>query len=353
MLTKATVGGVTNHIIDLGEKIEAIDLESKIYIGCDENEATNSLQQHFQTFILDFFSKNPIKIIKTYNRLKKIIIDNNIDMIHCHYRIPAIYVKLLSNSTKIKYVWTNHLAPIPYDFFHRKTTFYGEKAIAISKESQKFIVEKLRIPYEKTQIIYHGINLDNFDYNNRNQAYREKLGIDNDSKVIVLLGRLEAVKGHRFLLDSVRNMDNIILVFTGSGNEEYKKELKSYIDKIGCQDKVVFTGFVKPEEILGIADVMVLPSVIEGFSISSIESFAMKVPVIRTKTAGYEDMKDLCLGVDYGDTGMLRRAIEKAIDRNEMRPMIERAYLKVLKEWNIDTMAKKYLELYKGAKSNG
>lgn len=52
---------------------------------------------------------------------------------------------------------------------------------------------------------------------------------------------------------------------------------------------------------LNISDVMVLPSKNEGFGIVCIESFAMKVPIIRTKTGGYSDIIDFCIGVNYGD----------------------------------------------------
>lgn len=352
MLTKATMGGVTNHIIDLGNRIQDSDSENRVFVGCDDNEATNQLKNHLKTYVIDFYCKNPIKVVKSFIKLKEIIKGESIDIVHCHYRIPALYMKILSYFLDVKFIWTNHLVPIPYDFFHRKTTFYGEKAIAISLESLELLISKLKIPEKDVRLMYHGINLDEFRNTMENRNYKKTFGIDDQSKVVVLLGRLEAVKGHKFLVDAVKEMENIVLLFTGEGKEEYKKELETYIVESGLEGKVIFTGFVKANEILSIADVMVLPSQREGFPISVLESFAMKVPVVRTKTAGYEDVKDLCIGVDYGNANMLKLAIEEALDREKIQPMVERAYQKVQNEWNVVQMTKNYIKLYKECINN-
>lgn len=345
MLTGATAGGITNHIIELGEKL--IEHDNTIVVGCIEGEIVEDMRQHFKTYTLEFFSKNPLIVLKTLFKLKRIIVDNNIDIVHCHYRANALYMQVLSHFFRIKYVWTNHLIPIPHDFFHRKLTYYGSKAIAIGMESKNYIHKNLNIPIEDIRIIYHGVNLDEFNFLDKNLVSKTQWSIDPNSRVILLLGRLTPVKGHKFLLDAVKNMDNITVVFTGIGSSEYRQELEEYINELGLKNKVKFVGFINSKRILSIADVMVLPSKMEGFGISVLESFAMKVPVVRTKTAGYEDTKDFCLGVEYGDTEMLRQAIENALDKEKTMPMVERAYLKIKKEWNTDVMVKEYMDLYK------
>lgn len=346
MLTSNDIGGITQHIVVLGKKLMDQDAENNVIVGCESGEIEEIMKSNFPTYVLDFHSINPITIIKTFFSLKKIIIENDIDIVHCHYRTNSLYMHILSKFLKIKFVWTNHLLPINHDFIHRNTTFYGKKAIAIGKESRDFIVNCLKKPADDVEIIYHGVDTDEFDYKNTKSISKESLGI-GDSRVVVLLGRLDPVKGHRFLIDSTRDIDNITLVFTGSGDEKYKNELENYIIDTNFDKKVIFTGHVKSKDILGIADVMVLPSIKEGFGISVLESFAMKVPVVRTKTAGYEDTKELCFGVDYGNTGMLRDAILKALDKNTTQPMIDKAYSKIQNEWNVDEMAKSYQKLYR------
>ena len=105
---------------------------------------------------------------------------------------------------------------------------------------------------------------------------------------------------------------------------------------------------MKANEILSIADVMVLPSMQEGFPVSVIEALALKVPVIRTMTGGYIDMMDCVDGVEYGDVENLTRLLEKNLAFNDdVQQRTELAYKKVQDVWNINKVVDRYLEVYK------
>lgn len=72
---------------------------------------------------------------------------------------------------------------------------------------------------------------------------------------------------------------------------------------------------------------MVLPSENERFVIVCIEAFAMYVPVIRTKTGEYSDMKNYYIGVNYGDTCALGKAIfDEFNDENKTIKMTNSAF---------------------------
>lgn len=134
----------------------------------------------------------------------------------------------------------------------------------------------------------------------------------------MLYGRLEPIKGHDFLLDSMSSFSDkaFRLVFPGE-NIEYKKHIIERAREIGIENKLIFPGYIDGSEWLSITDLMVLPSKKEGFGIVNVESFVMGVPVIRTKTGGYEDMKDLCFGIDYGDVQGLEILLKKFFNNSE------------------------------------
>lgn len=90
-----------------------------------------------------------------------------------------------------------------------------------------------------------------------------------------------------------------------------------------------------------------LPSEKEGFPIGTIESFQMKKLHIRTKTAGYRDVDDCCIGIDIGDDSALAKAIEEYLDGKDYSELIQHAYDITQKKFTVDVMADQILKIYK------
>lgn len=150
---------------------------------------------------------------------------------------------------------------------------------------------------------------------------RAKWNIEKDDKVITILSRLEKVKGHMTLLRALKSLNQIQYKFLITGNDaddgSYRKELKELAQAYGIDKNVEFIGFVDANQVLNISDLMVLPSENEGQAITILESFILRVPVIRTKTGGYKDMKDYCIGIDVGDSDTLSKYILDILNNPE------------------------------------
>lgn len=299
----------------------------------------------------DFYTKNPGQAVRTLLQLRRFILEEKVDVIHCHWRVNGIYAQLLHWLTGVPFVWTNHLVPIPSDLFHRLATFYGKQAVAISQEGRRFLEEKMRIPPRNITLINNGIPLDRYKRISAEScaALREKYGVKPGEKALVMFARLVEVKGHAFLLDTLPQVkyQPFKLLLTGDGDAAYKAELERKIQQLGLEDRVVFTGNVRPNDILSIADVFVLPSIKEGFPISVLEAIAFRVPVVRTKTGGYQDVADCVDGVDYGDHAALAAALDRALESGpEVQAQVERAYQTLLEKWDLERVMDRYLEVY-------
>lgn len=122
--------------------------------------------------------------------------------------------------------------------------------------------------------------------------------------------------------------------------------MKSEINKKGLSEHFIFEGFVKPEQALSLSDITVLPSLEEGFAIVSIESFLMKKLHIRTKTAGYNDMRDCCIGVEIGNDTQLQKAIEDWLDGKDFSRLINHAFETVYEKFTINKMVDRILDIY-------
>ena len=348
MATQGEVGGVSNHVISSVKQLKKIGHNCIVLIELDN--ILNQFEAVAPTFVVSFHSKNPQDIIKNYKVMLCLCEKYSIDIMHSHYRSCSLYFDRISKKRGIPYVWTNHLCPISSSPIHRLLTRYGAYAIAIGVDTKEFLINKLRISSDRVKLIYHGIELKRY-YQSETRARDLKAlyGIPDSNKVICILSRLNKVKGHLFLLEAMKGCnDNITYLFTGDGPKEYKNEILRYKENNRIKGQIIFTGHIDSIEALSMSDICVLPSSIEGFGIVALESFAMRVPFIRTKTAGYRDMEEECLCVDYGDSNALRVVVNIALEHgDEIIAMVDHAYKKVLNEWNIENMGNNLVELYK------
>ena len=144
----------------------------------------------------------------------------------------------------------------------------------------------------------------------------------------------------------VEKRDRIKVVFFGGTADEYVDELKAEIRKYGLENSIIFEDFVTPSEALSLSDITVLPSLKEGFGIVSIESFLFKKPHIRTRTAGYEDIKDGCVGFDVGDSSALSQELIRFIDGKDYSDLVTRASQLLNEKCTLESMTNQIVEVY-------
>lgn len=306
--------------------------------------------------------KNLLKYIRL---LHAIIKENNIEIVHCNHRRQTFVMRLYQILYgKIAVVWTCHTVPYPNNWIKRILGYYGHKAIAISTEARHWMKEELKINDKNLDLITNGVDNKNLilpiegKYDLKNKFFREHFGMEingSKTKVIVLHGRLDPVKGIDLFIDAFarlnpEQMRNIEVVLTGDKSTPYYDELWSQISKLGLTEKFHFAGWMDSCSILQIADLMVLTSRREGFPLSCMEAFFMKVPVIRTKMGGYLDMMDFCVGVPSEDVNAIYEQLVKWIQNPEsFDSLVPKAYEYAMKDGTIGAMTEKTITTYKNA----
>lgn len=168
--------------------------------------------------------------------------------------------------------------------------------------------------YTKDKIVsLHGINADSVSvFHNTIDAYfslpekfeknaglMNRYGIDEGDVVLYTLCRLsysEQYKGYDEVLTAlpeiISKYPHVKYIIAGKYDEREKSRLDEIISKNNLSANVVFTGFVKDEEIIQhyqLADAYVMPSKGEGFGIVFIEAMACGVPVIAGNKDGSTD----------------------------------------------------------------
>lgn len=352
MLAKdSEVGGILSCVKSLSDGL--VKSGDKVIVGTCAGDGVDIMLAEHDARIMNFASKSPLEMIRVYRQIKNVVKENQIDIIHAQNRIPALYASVYCFfHRKVKYIWSNHLVPIPCSFLYRLTTRYGQFAVAEGTEGKNFLIEKFKVPENKVKVVNLGSHLETFQKISveKQEKLKKELGINQGQKVILLYGRLMPVKGHMFLLEALSKLpkekrDELRVIFPGQ-NDEYKKEVNEYAQKCGVENLLIYPGYISGQEYLSITDLMVLPSKKEGFGIVNVEAFAMGVPVIRTKTAGYLDMEDCCFGVDFGDTKSLAEYIDYLWESPDKLQKMADIAISNVKRFSVERMTEEYRKIY-------
>jgi len=298
------------------------------------------------------------------NRLGAVIHKERIDIIHTQGMRRAFLCFLLGQKAGLTKILTRHsafcdiyyprLKKLVYDPFDRCSSKATDVIITVAEYVKRRIVETRGINPEKIRVIYNGINADRFDPDRINPVpIRNSLCIPRDAKVVTTVASLVEGKGHKYLfkaaVEILKKIPNTIFLLVGDGY--YKERLKKIIKEYKLNRSVIFAGFRRDvESILKISDMLVLPSLSEGFPIVILEAMAMRNPVVATNISGIPEM------VDEGKDGFLvspRDSVELASriceilkDKNLSDLMGKNGRMKILEKFTGKRMSENYEVLY-------
>ena len=346
------IGGLTHHCGLLAQGL-AEHLNANVVLGMTPGEGTTELATRFDVEFFNLGGKNPFSWISDYVRLAKVIKKYHIDIIQAENRIPALFAALYCKfHQRVKYIWANHLVPIPDSKLFRLLTHYGYCAVAEGIAGREMLIANLGIPSQDVRIVNLGIDLSKFHTTSieEQESLKKQWNIEPEKKVVLLYGRLSENKGHLFLLDALKYISNrdYYLVFPGK-DPGFKNVVDEKARQMGLTDNIIYPGFINGPEWLSISDLMVLPSKNEGFPQACIEAYAMGVPVIRTKSGGYEDTKDMCFGINYGDVNEFSRLLKDFFDGGDYFTERAQQAQTLVKKYSIEQMAKDYYTIYEEA----
>ena len=344
--------GVASHIKILAKELTIRG--HKVYIASSNNMHETFCKENGIEFVQVNFSLSPRSFLSNIRKLHKFTCDKRIDIVHCHHRTCGVFMHILNTLTGIPFVWSNHLDEIPCDFLHRITTFYGSKTICVSSALKTFCNKQLNIPESDIEVVIHGIAPDEYSYDAQYvENFKAKNNI-NSEKIIGLFARMAPMKNHICLIEALAKMPQAELMKTktvlfGGTEGAYVDWLKEKIAQYHLENHVIFEGFVTPSQALSLSDITVLPSEKEGFGIVSIESFLMKKPHIRTKTAGYDDIAEGCIGIELNDSDALSKELTAFAQGKDYSALTQKAYQVFEERCTVDSMTKHIIDIYKSA----
>lgn len=150
-------------------------------------------------------------------------------------------------------------------------------------------------------LIPSGVDLERYRPAARPAGALAELGIAPEAFVVGFSGRLSEEKSPEDFLrlaELCRDEPGLAFLMTGAGPLE--AAVRRRIDELGMGARLQFLGQVEDvRRILGLYDVLVLPSVLDGRPVVVLESLAMGVPVVASHVGALPDL------VREGETGFL------------------------------------------------
>jgi len=238
------------------------------------------------------------------------------------------------------------------------------RAIAVSKDIKKIMMETGSIESSKIDVIYGSVDPDRFspmlkENSKASDALisRKKLSIPEDAYVMGYTGSIGGRKGINFLLDAfnhvIQKMPEREVYLLLVGISEEKLQASGFDMQSTAAKKIVCAGFQhQPEYHMAIFDLFVFPGIRdEGLTGAIREAASMKIPAISTDNGGNRELiidKETGLMVPIKDTKALSDAMLFALNNEtEMATMAENAYQLVMDCMTVEKRTDAVEALYK------
>jgi len=303
-------GGAERHILNLATAMDPDVVEVSVCCLFADPFVGLAREAGIKSYSIPMRHKLDFGIV---TKLRDVIVREKIQIVHTHGVRANLVGRLAARLAGVETVVTTVHSLLVQDYpelFSRMANMLIERAsrgltshfIAVSGGLQKALIQQ-GIPEPKITVIYNGLNPEIFQGAGRASGrWREKAGFNPGIPLVAIVGRLHPVKGHRYFLraaaEILKERTDVHFLVVGCGPE--RDRLEEYTRRLNIAGHVTFTGFIADvSELMPDLNLLIVPSLWEGFGLTALEAMAVGVPVVATSVGGLPEI------VEHGTTGLL------------------------------------------------
>ncbi|MGI9605860.1 MAG: glycosyltransferase family 4 protein [Acidimicrobiales bacterium] len=247
--------------------------------------------------------------------------------------------------------WTEEIGKRRWYAFTRMQTQVAKRmsrVMTVSENSKKDISADHKVPLDRIHVVPVGVDP---------ELFRPIEGVARvPGRIITTASADVAMKGLVHLLEAaakVRAERHVEIVIIGKPKEGSKTE--ATLRELGLNDVVEFVSGVSDERIVELyseAELAVVPSLYEGFSLPAIEAMSCSTPLIATTGGALPEVTGIhdetCFQVPPGDSEALAAMIRTALENPEARARVGAAGReRVIDQWSWRHTAVRTVEQYR------
>ena len=235
-----------------------------------------------------------LSFIQNVRRIRKILIEGNIDIIHVTYSRAAFIGLMASRGINIKVVgYFGSLSIHWYDptawftFLNKRMDRIICPSDAVARHLKMQLNSHNR---NKVVRIYKGYDTSWFD--KVKEVTRERLGAAPNDFIICSTGNLRRVKGIKYLIKAIGHIPKSIpfkILLIGSGTNSSR--VIRLVNKTGRPERFILKGYVPVSPaFMAACNLYVQPSLSEGLGRAITEAMCLAKPVIVTEGEGPKEL---------------------------------------------------------------
>jgi glycosyltransferase involved in cell wall biosynthesis len=243
--------------------------------------------------INDYFTIHTVNHFSRDNAfaVRQIIKQTGCRLVHVHSSsaFPSVFLsKLLGRIVVTHSHGAEPLHPLRLALLRQAGVELSDKIIAVSKDTQSKVVRTHRVPRDKVEVVYNGVDTGVFRVVSGNEETLIKYGLGNLKGLILSVGAVQRRKGQWRIIESLpailKKWPRLAYVNVGTAyDSSYRDKLIERVRELGLSQAVRFIEAVPQGDLVSIvnlATVCVQPSVLEPFGLAVAEEMACGRPVV-------------------------------------------------------------------------
>lgn len=306
-------------------------------------------------------------------KLRSLIHEQGYDVVETSLISPAVITSWATWGSKTRHVMGLHYV-FRRDSENSKKHRFWRVSVRCNRQNRYYAISDYvadhwirysRTSAQHTRRIYNAISDDCFVPISDRRGVRSELGLPEDVRIAIYVGRRTAHKGIDTLLDAlgpVLKKEKLFLLYVGnpdlfvSGTKEMLQQMEQRIAEENWGDSVRFLSFSSDiPRLMASADVLVHPSRKEGFGLVLAEAMAAGLSVVASNVDGIPEVVagTNSLMVPQDDPEALRDAVLKTLNRtpDEVASAIEKGRHRA-EFFRIDRRADEMIKLFEDVLSD-